>query len=348
MLKRFFSRAAVLAAGLSLYGALGFAATDPPRDTLPPIPQPAAPLSPPSASPWPHPLNPEPPGGPKIYGGQPEMNGYSLSRFPDFIHKWHFVTVRYRKDTTEMRLTYANDKAWEALQAGGTEYPDGAVFAKIGIMTQEDPGFTSSVVPSGAKRYQLMVMDHKKHAETDGWGYALFNTGGLTFEQDPKEQTAACHACHKLVPQRAYVFSQPMRLEIGVPAGVDVAKEDPLAKIKFTTKPVKELPVKVRTAIPLVFSNARVIDHEIAKHMIQGTLDEIRPTLGKEALRAQLPAVLMNDAGTRFSLVVANVKGPGCTLGNGKPGVEMLAVYTIKPGPTEDYPIQSLSCCEGP
>lgn len=72
------------------------------------------------------------------------MNGYSLSQFPDFIKKWHFVTVRYRKDAHEMRFSYANDKAWETLQAGAKKYPDGAVFAKLGIMTQEDLAFSAS------------------------------------------------------------------------------------------------------------------------------------------------------------------------------------------------------------
>ena len=176
-------------------------------------------------------------GGPSVYAGRSLMNGYSLDQFGDFIKSFHFVTVRYRTDTHEMRLTYANDKAWQALLAGGKHYPDGAVFAKIGIMTEQDPGFTSSVVPSGAKRYQLMVMDHKKHAATAGWGYALFDKDGKTFEQNPVEQTAACDACHKLVPDRSYVFSQPMRLDIGVPASYPPAADADLPdRIAFVTK----------------------------------------------------------------------------------------------------------------
>lgn len=143
-----------------------------PKDAIPSLPPANAPKPPP------------------VFAGQTSMNGYSLKQFPNFIKNFHFVTVRYRKDTSEMRLTYANDKAWGALLAGGTHYSDGAVFAKIGIMTKQDPAFTSSVVPSGGKRYQLMVMHHKKHAATDGWGYALFDMDGKTFGQDPVEQVA--------------------------------------------------------------------------------------------------------------------------------------------------------------
>src|SRR6185436_10943563 len=58
-----------------------------------------------------------------------EMNGYKLSDFPDFEKKWKLVTVRFRKDTGEMRFTYANDLAFENLQKGVIDYPDGAIFA---------------------------------------------------------------------------------------------------------------------------------------------------------------------------------------------------------------------------
>ena len=102
---------------------------------------------------------------PKIYGDKPEMNGYKLSDYEGFEKKWRLVTVRYRKDTGEMRFTYANPKAWNALLKRSKDYPDGAVFAKIGIITMEDPAFPSSAVPAGTRRYQLMVRNKKKHAE---------------------------------------------------------------------------------------------------------------------------------------------------------------------------------------
>lgn len=330
MLKRLIPGAGVLA-GVALAFALHAVAqaAKPPKDTM---------LSLPVAG-----------NGPPVHAGKTEMNGYSLKDFPDFIKKWHFVTVRYRKDTGEMRLTYANDKAWEALLAGGKSYPDGATFAKIGIMTQEDPGFTSSVVPSGAKRYQLMVMDKKKHAATDGWGYALFDMEGKTFEQNPAEQVAACHACHKLVPERDYVFSQPMRLEIGVPAAMNSDSGSVLPdRITFVTKVIDTLPPKVKNAVPPGFNEARVIEGELAKSMFQGTIDEIRPVLTKEALRSRLPAVLVNEAGTRFSMAVVKENAPACNLPDGKKGVEIKATYTIKPGPEEKYPIRTLAYCEPP
>jgi len=257
--------------------------------------------------------------------------------------------VRYRKDTREMRLTYANDIAWKALLAGGKTYPDGAVFAKIGVMTQEDPSFTSSAVPMGAKRYQLMVMDHRKHAATDGWGYALFDGKGVTFEQNPEEQTSGCHACHQLVTDRGYVFSQPMRLEISMPAAMSIPESQiPATRVTFSTKKVVDLPPKLKKVIPEVFKEVRLMEGDLAKRMFQGTIDEIRPTLTKEALASHLPAILVNDAGTRFSLAVAREKASSCTLDSGAKGIEILAIYTIKPDATENYPIERLKYCEPP
>ena len=77
-------------------------------------------------------------------GGEAVFNGYTLKQFGDFVHNWHFVTVRFRRDSGEMRFAYANDIAWKALSEHSTDYPDGAVFAKIGVSTMEDPAFTDS------------------------------------------------------------------------------------------------------------------------------------------------------------------------------------------------------------
>ena len=98
------------------------------------------------------------------------MSGYTFNDYRDFQKNWKLVTVRYRKDTDEMRFTYANDLAYSTLMSGKTDYPDGAVFAKIGFKTEPDPAFSSSAVPSGIRRYQFMVRDSKKHTSTNGWG----------------------------------------------------------------------------------------------------------------------------------------------------------------------------------
>ena len=59
------------------------------------------------------------------------MNGYSLDSFGEFWDKWKLVTARYRKDTNEIRFTYANDQAWKTMQSGSYDFKDGSVFGKV-------------------------------------------------------------------------------------------------------------------------------------------------------------------------------------------------------------------------
>ena len=41
------------------------------------------------------------------FSGKSSMNGILYEEFKDFPSKWEIVTIRFRKDTGEMRLTYA-------------------------------------------------------------------------------------------------------------------------------------------------------------------------------------------------------------------------------------------------
>lgn len=289
-------------------------------------------------------------GAPSPFAGKNSMNGYRLEDFKGFQKDWHFVTVRYRKDTGEMRWTYANDIAWKALtDGGGKHYPDGAVFAKIGLATQEDPDFISSAVPSGARRFQLMVKDAKKHAETDGWGYALFDQSGRTFGEDPADQVMACHACHAVVPHRDYVFSQPVNLEIDMTAFGRAAEALPenLGGLTFETVSIDELSNKVRGILPPGVKEVRLLQGKMREHMFQGTLDEIRPMLAREALASKLPAALVSEKGDRFSLVLPEPKdGAGCSAPEGFKPVKLTAHYTITPDGDKTYPLSVMEFCD--
>ena len=73
------------------------------------------------------------------YAGLEKMNGISLKDYRGFDKKWKLVTVRYRKDTGEMRFVYANPLAEKTLMSGKTDYPDGAVFAKVEFQPLKGP-----------------------------------------------------------------------------------------------------------------------------------------------------------------------------------------------------------------
>jgi hypothetical protein len=242
-----------------------------------------------------------------------EMNGFKLNDFPDFEKKWKMVTVRYRKDTGEMRLTYANESAWEVLSQGRNDYPKGAVFAKIGLKTQPDSAFPSSAVPSGARRFQFMVKDPEKFKDTEGWGYVLFDELGNIFPQDVNVQTNACAACHRLVPDRGYVFSQLMKLEPGKAVSFKNEKVMPYTeRIKFKKKNIKKLPEFIQNLIPKFYKEVEIVDHEITKFLFQGTLDEIRPMLSARAKQSKLPVLLLSEKNNDFSLVFIEALDISC------------------------------------
>lgn len=249
------------------------------------------------------------------FKGRSEMNGISYKDYEGFEDKWKFVTVRYRSDTGEQRFTWGNESAMKVLESGGTEYPDGAVFAKIGFATEKDPSFASSMVPSGAKRYQFMVRDQKKYASTGGWGYALFDGNKLTYDGDPQAQAMACYACHQLVPDRGQVFSQPMKISAfaaKVPPPI-LNREVSVSGIKFETMPLKKLPEVVRRSLPENVRAIRSVAGELRKNVFRGTIDEIRPTLIEEVRRTGMPAALVALKDSQFAAVYPVAGRKDCT-----------------------------------
>lgn len=272
------------------------------------------------------------------------MNGYSLSQFGSFEKEWHLVTSRYRKDTGEMRLTWANDIAWKALQEKSTDYPDGAVFAKIGMMTEDDPDFTSSAVPSGVKRYQFMVRDRKKFPDTQGWGYAIFNGSGKNTSkpEDHAIDSRACSACHEMVPQRGYVFSQPMALALNTAAPI---LSEATGNITFTTLDSAKLRADVQKHLPAGTRQVRRVHGPFEKHVFVGTMGEIRPVLIREAIRTRHPALLISDDSPLFSLSYINPDKPACE-DHGKKGVSVVSLFTTGRPDGQLPPVARNEYCE--
>lgn len=274
------------------------------------------------------------------------MNGYRLSDYKDFEKKWKLITVRYRKDTGEMRFTYANDLAYKNLMKNTKDYPDGSVFAKVGIKTLDDPAFISSAVPAGARRYQLMVRNKQKHTDTDGWGYALFDAQAMPFPEPQGQQVAACAACHRIVPERNYVFSQLMESS---PLFKKTSANQPDKsfnrniedRIPFKEISVSELPKPLQSKLVNKTGKVRIVNHEITQAVFQGTLDEIRPTLSREAARTKKPAILLSDDHLSFSLVYVENEDSRCQ-DSGKTGIYMKAIISTK---TNEVPFNEINFC---
>ncbi len=279
------------------------------------------------------------------------MHGIKLSDYGDFEKKWKLVTVRFRKDTSELRFTYANESAWRHLQKisqknapsssnenpiAAESYPLGAVFAKVGIKTAEDPAFLSSAVPSGVRRVQFMVRDENKFAETDGWGYALFDSKGSTFPGDLKQASMACAACHKIVPDRGYVFSQFMTgfapTKPALPEG---------GRVKFENLQTKDLPEFIQLQLPPKSVTVRSVTGPIAEQVFPGTLDEIRPALTREVIRSGDPAILLSKKKGEilYSIVYSTNSKGSC----GPDQKEFLGVMNVT---EKAETVQSIRFCE--
>lgn len=238
------------------------------------------------------------------HSGKESMNDISFNDYKNFSKEWGLVTIRFRKDSGEMRLTYGNEAALKVLNSGAINYPDGAIFAKIGFHTNSDPQFESSVVPNGIRRYQFMVKDKKKYKSTGGWGYGLFDPDGKTFAEDPKITQDACYACHTMVENRGDVFSQPfsqtkdVRL-VYIPVGTSAKS------INYQDIQVRELPEFLKKAIPSGFKKVRNVSNEnLRKNLFQGTLDEMKPVLEKESRLSKLPSLFASQDFKRFVLII--------------------------------------------
>ncbi|MES2854494.1 MAG: cytochrome P460 family protein [Bdellovibrionota bacterium] len=250
-----------------------------------------------------------------------EMNGIFFDKNKDFAKNWHLVTVRFREDSREQRFTYANDKAFKALQSLKPEYPDGAMFAKIGFVTEEDPSFPSSKVPSGARRFQFMLKDSKKYKTTDGWGYALFDSQGNLFDEDVKTKTQSCHACHQIVPERDFVFSRQMLLH---PESVSpLVKAEEFSKVvQFETGKFKAAPeaLKVHAAKFDVYNS---LVGKLKDFAFSGTLDEVIPLLTDKTKKTSAPSALVVDK-NNFSIVVPLADSTKCMAQN-----SLLSAYKV-------------------
>jgi hypothetical protein len=244
------------------------------------------------------------------FSGKNNMNDIFWDEFKNFPEKWQLVTIRFRKDTGEMRLTYANDIAMKTLKQGRTDYEDGAVFGKTGIHTGADPQFESSLVPKGIRRYQLMIKDKKKYDTTGGWGYALFDKDGKTFPEDPKITQNACYACHSIVQNRGDVFSEVFDFvhDMKFPKTKKSAKQP----FGYTWLAVPKLPGHIKQYMDKNVNKIRFFENEeMRSQVFQGTLDEIKPHLEDEAKEHRTPAIFMSKDTKRFVIVIPK-KNPDC------------------------------------
>lgn len=255
------------------------------------------------------------------------MNGISISKYRNFPLDWKLVTVRYREDSRELRFTYANSLAFKELNSLNPRYPEGAAFGKVSFLLDEDSAFPSSKVPSTSRRYQVMLKNSKKYADSDGWGYALFDAEGRLFNEDIKVKTMSCVACHRIVPERDYVFSRKLNLLVGETLIPEITNQKRDEIIKFKEVAIKDLPKDVSEKVK-GFQYIQSLQGSLQKNGFSGTLDEIVPFLVQKSKSSSAPSGLILSE-KNFSLVVP--LGQKCEGQAGGEKLKIVVVFNSKP-----------------
>lgn len=240
---------------------------------------------------------------PLTFAGKSEVNGIVYADYKEFPTTWQLVTIRFRKDTGEMRLTYANELALKTLMSGSINYPDGAIFAKTNVRTMIDEQYPNSIAPKELSRYQFMVRNNDKYASTNGWGYGLFDPSGKTFPEEPTRMANACYSCHTAVENRGDVFSRPFSFveKIKMP-NYNPPKE---LALKYSWIKWSELTRELQKIVPRNMKKIRVLVHQkMMDNTFQGTLDELKPLLIDEAKTHKAPAVFVASDRKRFVIAV--------------------------------------------
>jgi hypothetical protein len=152
-----------------------------------------------------------------------------------------------------------------------------------------------------------MIKDSKKHTSTNGWGYALFEPDGKVGSGDPKKITLSCHACHQIVAQKDFVFStfldRSVESSLNDNAVAKFVRSFVVSKPEFEDRLIADLPNSLQAHLPGKILTVRSLKGALTKSIFSGSLNEIRPLLAKEALRAYSPAALISDDKKQFTAV---------------------------------------------
>ncbi len=146
-------------------------------------------------------------------------NGLAFSEFKGY-EGWQTISVSHNGDALAVIL--GNPAMIDAFKAGipanGKPFPDGAKMAKVHWTAKKndaEPG--QPFVPSSQHDVDFMAKDSKRFSDSGGWGYGafeydassdVFRPADLT-DKPPQGKDAKCgFACHTVVKQQDYVFTQ--------------------------------------------------------------------------------------------------------------------------------------------
>jgi hypothetical protein len=145
--------------------------------------------------------------------------GLAFSEFRGY-EDWAVIGISENGD--KIAAILGNPAMIDAYRQGapgnGKPFPDGAKMAKIHWIPKKHEAYPGEPTGPGAQHdVDFMVKDSKKFADSGGWGYAEFeyDAASATFrpgnetDEPPQEHDAKCgFACHTVVQDRDYVFTE--------------------------------------------------------------------------------------------------------------------------------------------
>ena len=146
-------------------------------------------------------------------------NGLGFSEFRGY-EDWSVIAIS--QSGGRIAVIVGNPVMIDAFREGvpgnGKSFPDGAKMAKIHWNSKKQEAYPGQpTVPGTQHDVDFMVKDSKRFADSGGWGWGAFiydaasgtfRPGGLS-DSPPQENDAKCGlACHTVVKNRDYVFTE--------------------------------------------------------------------------------------------------------------------------------------------
>ncbi|MGO4289710.1 heme-binding domain-containing protein [Chitinophaga sp. RAB17] len=140
---------------------------------------------------------------PAVSTPQLPVSANGIRYMPEF-RQWQVMSTTSRFDNTTMRVMFANPVAMQAIKENNIHpWPDGAVIAKV--VWDKNIDNEGNIHPGKFLNIQYMVRNKALYKETDGWGYAKFETPNLkpygtlmTFK--------SCASCHRAANKTGGIF----------------------------------------------------------------------------------------------------------------------------------------------
>jgi len=138
-----------------------------------------------------------------IAAPQLPVSANGIRYMPEY-REWQVMSTTSRFDNTTMRVMFANPIAMQAIRENNIQpWPDGAIIAKV--VWEKNMDSDGNIHPGKFQNIQYMVRNKTRYKDTDGWGYAKFETPALKPYGTPMT-FKSCASCHRAANKTGGIF----------------------------------------------------------------------------------------------------------------------------------------------